>query len=264
MLALVFLFVFTTPVFAHNRGLVLGEQTQTSVPALAAGPGFLLPDSPLWFLDDWRDQLKLFLTVNAQERANLEVRVAAERLAELKILLAQNSPRGIDIALANLVSHIDAARDILQGEKARGRDVAGLAHDLNGAIDQEQEFLDTLLEITRPQERFLVRNAQIQVAQDELEIENELGEDERENETLRELAEGTREEIQEASAAARRAQQLSRQLGERADQTQREQLRNQSRNLERILEQQRSSLETANQEADRLQEHLQPAPEEHD
>ncbi len=257
LLSLVFLFLFTTPALAHDRGLVLGEQTKNPVPPMAAGPGFLLPDSPFWGLDVLRDQIKLFLTVNARERAMLETRVAGERLAELKVLLAQVNPRGIDLALNNLVNHIDSAREILQTEKAQGKDVSSLAHDLNQAIDQEQELLDSLVKISRPQDKFLLRNAQVQITEDEIEVEDELGQAEKENETLKELTEGTRDEIEEASEAARRAQELSRALQEKAREAKREQLKIQSMSLEKTLEQQTESLETANREANKLQNNLQ-------
>ncbi len=242
ILSLVFLFLFTTPALAHNRGLVLGEQTKNPLPPLSTGPGFLLPDSPFWGLDVLHDQLTSFLTVKASEKAILETRLAGERLAELKILLTQTEPRGVDLALSNLVGHIASARGILQNEKAQGKDVSNLAHDLNQAIDQEQEFLDALVAVSRPQEQFLLRHAQVQITEDEILVENELGTAERENETLRELTEGTKDEIREASQATRRAQELNRQLGEKTSPT-----------LEKILGAQTESLGTANQEVSKLQ-----------
>ncbi len=248
-MSLVFLFLFTTPALAHNRGLVLGAKTQNPVPPLSAGPGILLPDSPFWELDVLRDQLKLFLTVKPQERAMLEMRLVGERLAELKILLAQTNPQRVDKALDNLVGHVASARGILQSEKAKGEDVSLLAHDLNQALNQEQEFLDALAATSRPREQFLLRHAQVQVTEDEILVENELGLKEKEDETLKELTEGTRDEINEASQATRRAQELNRQLGEKTSPT-----------LEKILGVQAESLDKASEEVNKLEDNLHPEP----
>lgn len=251
ILSLVFLFLFTTPALAHNRGLVLGDQTKNPVPPLSAGPGLLLPNSPFWGLDVGRDELRLFLTVNANDKVMLATRLAGERLAELKVLLTQPNPRGIDIALEKLASHVAFAREILQSEKAKGKDVSLLAHDLNEALNEEQDFLDNLVTVSGPGEQFLLRRAQVLLTKDEILVENELAAKERENETLKELLEGTQDELGEASQATRRAQELNRQLGEKTSPT-----------LEKILGVQTESWETANDEVNKLLDDLYEKPDE--
>lgn len=215
LLGLVFLLLVSRPVSAHNRGLVLGEKTFLPSVPLAAGPGFLLPDSPFYFLDNFLDELKVFFTFTPVARANLRLRLAAEKLAELQILLARQSPPGLEVALSRLTANLEETGKILKKEAGKGKDVSGLAHDLNEGIDQQQEFLESLAELASPQERFLFKNAQARIAQAELEVEEKLGKEEFESELIEELTEGVKEETEEASVAAKRAAELNRELQEK-------------------------------------------------
>ena len=214
------LFLIPSSVSAFNRGLVMGEATTSSQPVpLAAGSGTLLPDSPFYFLDLWRDRLRMLLTVNSEDRARLGMKIAAERLAELQLMLQRNNPRGVSLALENLTNHIDESRRILQSQQARGKEVGALAHDLNEAIDQDQEFLAKMEKHGPGESKFLIKAAQTKIAEAEVEIENELPQEEREDETLEELDQGIEEEIEEASASTQRIERMTREIDQRINKT---------------------------------------------
>lgn len=198
---------------AYNRGLVLDEATSSNQPiASTAGPGHLLPDNPLYFVDLWRDNLRFFLTAKPEERAKLNMEIAGERLAELKIMLDRQSPKGISLALENLTARIEDAKNILRKERSKGKDVAALAHDLNEGIEQDQEFLAKLEKRTQNQDKFLVRAAQTKIAQAEIEVENELPADEQEKEQIKELSQGITESLDDASDSVLGASSLARKL----------------------------------------------------
>lgn len=222
ILGALFLLASSSSALAFNRGLVLDEATSSNQPvASSAGPGHLLPDSPFYFVDLWRDNLRFFLTVKPEERAKLNMQVAAERLAELKIMLDRQNPRGINIALENLTSRIEDAKNILRRERSKGKDVAALAHDLNEGIEQDQEFLNKIEARAQNETRLLVRAAQTKIALAEVEIENELPADEQNKEQIKELSQGITESLDDASDSVLGASNLARKLEKKSQNSQR-------------------------------------------
>lgn len=221
ILILVFIFLaFVPQVFArHSR--VLGDSTEPQIPDLpiSEGPGLFLPNSPFYFLDLWRDNLNLLLaSFTPETKAKLHLKIAAERIVEVKMMLeAKNvSAPGLDTALANITQNIEGARVIVKTEGNRGKPVAKLASELNQTLDNQQEALRIIAKAGDERIRLKVRAAQEAVKDDEIEIEDELLEDELEIEIERELKQEVEDEVEEASESARRVEFLTQRLNEEA------------------------------------------------
>lgn len=147
-IVLIFEFViFSGSAWAYERGLVKGESDVVVIEnfKLSEGPGFLLPSSPLYFLDLFVNKMKVKLASSPSEEVRKRGAVAAERLAELKIALEANNPRGIDMALANLTEHLDGIKTVFVKEKAAGRDVSKLAEEMAAKLKSDEEALQVLM-----------------------------------------------------------------------------------------------------------------------
>lgn len=148
---LIFEFViFSGSAWAYERGLVKGEKDVVAVEnfKLSEGPGFFLPSSPLYFIDLFVNKIKVKLASNPSEEVRRRGAVAAERLAELKIALEANNPRGIDVALANLTEHLDGIKSVFVKEKAGGRDVSKLAEEMAAKLRSDEEAMQALMAVS--------------------------------------------------------------------------------------------------------------------
>jgi hypothetical protein len=141
------LFISSERVLAYERGVVKGESNVVVVEnfKLSSGPGFFLPSSPLYFLDLFVNEMKVKLASSPSEEVRRRGAVAAERLAELKIALEANNPKGIDTALSNLTEHLDGIRSVFVKEKAAGRDVSKLAEETLAKLTSDGEALQALM-----------------------------------------------------------------------------------------------------------------------
>lgn len=140
--------LFYSPItLAYERGLVKGDSDVVAVSNfnLTEGPGFFLPSSPLYFLDLFVNKLKVKLATSPSQEVQRRGAVAAERLAELKIALEANNPRGIDVALSNLTEHLDGIKSVFVKEKASGRDISKLSSETIAKLEADREALQALM-----------------------------------------------------------------------------------------------------------------------
>src|SRR3989344_1858602 len=102
-------------------------QNQTALPS--AG---LTPESPFYFLDKLGETLREFFTFNPEGKARLQITFAAERVAEIKVILETKGieARGLDVAQARLQEHLGNAAEIVIKQKGEGKDVSKLAKEL--------------------------------------------------------------------------------------------------------------------------------------
>jgi hypothetical protein len=136
-ISLLLLVVLVSPVFAFHEREVLGDSTTASdinFPPITAGPGFILPDSPLYPLDLLSQKIKLALVFSADNRAAVHNQIAGERMAELRVMVSRNNQVGIDTALMQLQQETTAAAADLKDAAAQGKDVAQLARTINDTI----------------------------------------------------------------------------------------------------------------------------------
>lgn len=209
-LALVLLIILLpTSVSAHHREQVLGEATPSSelvFPPVTSGPGFILPDSPLFFLDKTFQQVKLLLAFSAEAKARVRVQIAGERLAELRVMLVRESQVGINTAISELTRETDLAASSLTDAGAQGKDVKLLAKEINETIKFQRKVLNIVASQTRGVLKLQLKAARQALKEAKVEVEDELPEDELEKEIEENLADEIEDEVEEASESAERVQ----------------------------------------------------------
>lgn len=131
---------------AYHQTEVLGasDTKNLSFPPTAEGPGFVLPDSPLFFLDLLKQQTRLVLAFTPEQKAKVHASVAGERLAELQFMLAKDNAEGIRIALFGVSDNFKKSAENLTKAKLSGRNISLLAKSLNDSIREKREKLAVL------------------------------------------------------------------------------------------------------------------------
>ena len=133
-------------VSANHQEDVLGVEAMPvlSIPPTAEGPGFLLPDSPIFFLDQLKQEVRLLLAFTPEQKAKVHNAVAGERLAELQLMLAKNNVPGVRIALQGISDNLKAASLDLDDAKLTGKSIKLLAKEINDSIKEKQKSLSVL------------------------------------------------------------------------------------------------------------------------
>lgn len=118
--------------------LAFAQSGQTTLPS--AG---LTPDSFFYFLDQWGEDVQQFFTFNQEAKAKLQIEFAGERIAEIKAIVENKGPdaKGIDIAKGLLLANVAHAAEIVDQEKASGKDVSALAKDIGDQFDAREKLL---------------------------------------------------------------------------------------------------------------------------
>ena len=119
-------------------GFVPTAQGQTGLPS--AG---LTPESNFYFLDKIGEGLREFFTFNPEGKARLQITFAAERIAEIRIILETKGieAKGLEVAQSRLQTHIANAAAIVEEQKASGEDVSDLAKELNDELETPKSVL---------------------------------------------------------------------------------------------------------------------------
>ncbi len=144
LLSLLSLFATFSPAYAAHQG-VLGLTTDhLSIPPTVEGPGFLLPDSPIYFLDNFKQQVRLFFAFTPLMKARVYTSIAGERLAELRFELAKNNAQAAEIALTGVRENTKQAALHLDEARLMGNNVENDAEVLNRQIKERVLSLDTL------------------------------------------------------------------------------------------------------------------------
>jgi len=125
---------------------VLGVESTPvlSIPPTAEGPGLILPNSPLFFLDQLKQKVRLLLAFTPEQKAKIHNAVAGERLAELQLMLAKNNVAGVRIALQGVSDNLKDASEDLANAKLTGRNISLLAKEINDSIKEKQKSLSVL------------------------------------------------------------------------------------------------------------------------
>ncbi len=154
-----------------HREAVLGSSTdlsQINFPPVTAGPGLILPDSPFYFLDEFKQGVKLTLSMGPRTRSITHLDIAGERLAELRVMIQRGNMQGISIALMGISSETQKAVDDMADANAQGKDVEKLAKDITAHIKITREILknvsdqaDKDLSLSLEASRENLRNAKI-------------------------------------------------------------------------------------------------------
>lgn len=181
---------------------MLGESTVASeleTPAVTAGPGYILPDSPLYFVDKIFQTVRIAAAFTPDRKAKIRSEIAGERLAELRIMLAKNNSQGISTAISQLTKETDLTAQDLGDAASRGKDVKILAKGINETIKIHRAFLGTLASQSQGAMKLQFQAAREALQEAKVEVEDELSEDELEHEINEALEEEVKDEMEDAS-----------------------------------------------------------------
>ena len=194
---------------AHHKEEVLGEATPSAelvFPPVTSGTGFILPDSPFFFLDKTFQQVKLILAFSPQQKARVRAQIAGERMAELRLMLVRENQTAINTVLSELAKETDLAAASLSEAAASGQDVKLLAKELNETIKLQRKILNILASQTRGVLKFQLKAARQALKESKVEVEDELTQEDLENEIEEDLADEIENEVEEASESAKKVE----------------------------------------------------------
>lgn len=206
-IALLSIGVFVTPVLAapHSQA-VLGATVDTknvNFPPVTSGPGFILPDSPLYILDSLKQTIKVSLSGSSLNRAVAHSEISGERMAELRIMVSRGNPEGITRALNGLTYETRVAAQNLADAAAQGNDVVKTAKNINSVIKLNRA---TLLSVEKQLTGGLAAQftaARESMMESKLVAENTLPKEDLINEAKDDLAEVIDSSANNAAASAR-------------------------------------------------------------
>ncbi|HET9946498.1 MAG TPA: DUF5667 domain-containing protein [Patescibacteria group bacterium] len=138
LFSLCFSALFSSISYAKTIQGVLGD-ANTVIPPTIEGAGYLLPDSPLYFLDEFKQQVRLFFAFTPLGKTMVYSSIAGERLAEARLELQKGNTALFISSLADSGKNTLLAADMLGFSKVGTQDEA---KDLNETIFQHQELLD--------------------------------------------------------------------------------------------------------------------------
>lgn len=191
---------------ATHREDVLGDSTSASrlsLPSSAEGPGLILPDSPLFFLDSLKQNIRLFFAFSPSQKAKVHAAIAGERLAELQFMLAKNDSKGIRTALLGVSDNLKKAALDLSNAKLEGQDVKQLARTTNDSIKDKQEKLSLLEDKAKGELKAQVKTVKEALKAAKVEVEDNLPEDELENEIKDDIEDEIEDHTKVASDSAK-------------------------------------------------------------
>lgn len=227
-------------VFAHHRERVLGVSTQSSdllfPEEVTAGPGAILPDSPFYVLDTFWQQVKLLIARNPEDKAKVRAQIAGERLAELRIMLSQNDPAGIDKALAQLTKETEEAANELSNASASGKEVGEAAKQLNEAIKIQRSILGRLSDQSTGALRLKFKATREVLKASKIEVEDELPEDLLEDEIENELEDEIEEDAQDAQDLAESLEEQIEELQKQASESAKKQEKKRAEAIKKAIE----------------------------
>ncbi|MEK7186627.1 MAG: DUF5667 domain-containing protein [Patescibacteria group bacterium] len=189
------LLTFVLVVSAFPASVLAGPQ----IPPTAEGPGFILPDSPLFFLDEVKQNIRIFLAIRPQDKAEVFNSIAGERIAELRYMLARNNQKGIEISLKGISQNTQGAADSLAEAQFRGNNVEKLAEDINTDIKRRQEGLDVLLASSTGELKTMVLGTQTSVYDSKAKVVNGLSQGKKEIEMKEDKGKQAEEKIKNSS-----------------------------------------------------------------
>lgn len=258
--AVVLLLVSASPVSAHHKGRVLAETTTSediNFPPVTSGPGFILPDSPLFLIDQVFQSVRLTIAFDKEAKARVRAQIAGERLAELRVMLARNNPSGIDFALSQINEQTSAAASALTDASAQGKDVSILAKELNESIKLQRNVLGDLSDQTNGDLRLKIKATREGLRDAKIEVEDELPEDELDHEIEEALEDEVEAEVEEAEELSLKVEKLLVKLEDEASRSAKKTLKRREEVIRRAIEAQNEILQKIEEDARASEERKQ-------
>lgn len=241
-----------SPSLAHHKGRVLGASTPSSevnFPPVTNGPGFILPDSPFYFLDKIKQDVRLLVAFTPEGKAKIHQNIAGERMAELRIMFARNNQNGINKTLLELRNEVTASAKELTNAELGGRNVGEAAKEINESIKTQRDVLSALEKQTNGTLQTQVGMAKMSIRQAKIEVEDALPADLID----KEIEESIQHELDDKIDSAKdNTDDISRLLGELNTQAS-DAAKNSLKNREEAL---KKAIEANNEELKQKQESL--------
>lgn len=236
-LLIIILFLLPVEASAHHRQRVLGVSTSSnlSIAPTIEGPGFILPDSPLFFLDQIKQNLRVLLAFSSYDKAKVYKDIAGERLAELRFMLLKNNQDGIDTALWGSATGLKNAGRELSNARMFGKNVSDLAQAINDDIKIKQQTLDKLEEDAHGEMKAKVKAAQETIFEAKVEVEDALSQDFIESEIQYDLARKVKRYVDEADYSAASLEYDLAELERQASDAAKNSLKNREEVLEKVI-----------------------------
>lgn len=213
----VFLFTGIVPVLAHHRAQVLGVATPSSeivVAPITSGPGYILPDSPLYFLDHLKQSVRLLFAFGPAEKARVHADIAGERMAELRIMLARNNNSAAATVLTLLANEMAASAKMLTEAAASGAQVSSLAGQINSSLKEDQLWFSNIESQSNGLLKLQLQTARRALTEAKLEVDDQLSGDELVKETQEELQNEVKEKEQTVKDANQNLKNAQKALSE--------------------------------------------------
>lgn len=123
-------------------------------------PG-ITPDSFFYFLDKFGEKIELVFSFGTEAKIKTHAKHALERVAEVKALLEEKGvdAPGIDIALARLEENAKKIEEMLQKQKAKGKEVEGLAQTIVEEFHKQRKAVKQVF--NEAQDEFLKQKAEL-------------------------------------------------------------------------------------------------------
>lgn len=247
-LVLLLLIFSQKPALAYRHQIlndVLGVSTSSALPAIdptAEGPGLILPDSPFFFLDQWKQDVRLFLAFSPEAKAQVYTQIAGERLAELRFMLAKNNIQAATFDLQAISDNLkQAATNVSQAQFA-GKDVTLLAKQVNDNIKAKQQTLDSLETASTGTLRLEAKQTQQSLFESKVEVEDSLPEDQLQNEVKDDLARRIAERVDDASDSAKLLRSDLNELEKQASEAAKSSLDHRQEALKKAIEKKNEAL----------------------
>lgn len=193
------------------------EASSLTFPQISSGPGLITPDSPFYFLDKAYQNFRLSL-LGSQDRAVLRSNIAGERMAELRLMMAEDNERGIRSALNELANEQEKAVSDLSLAKGEGDNIEESATLVNQTIKEQRKALKELIDQARGELKLRLETARLSLKESKTELEDDLPDEILTQEIEEDLAEIILEETGSASDSAKRLEHAIMRLDELASQ----------------------------------------------
>ncbi len=245
VLILIFLLASSKAVLAFHQRQVLGDSTSSSeisIPPTVEGPGLILPDSPLFFLDQVKQNVRLLLAFTPEAKAKVHKDIAGERMAELRFMLAKNNQQAVRTALLGVSDNLKKATEDVSAAKLTGRNVSIIAKSINDDIKAKREVLDILQRQGGGELKSQAKSVDEALKTAKVEVEDALPEAELENEIRDDLERNASLEVREASESAREIKRDLEELDKQANEAAGKALKRREEAVKKAIEERNEAL----------------------
>ncbi len=245
IIVLLFFFVNASSCLAISRRAVLASETEAAnIPPTVEGPGFVMPDSPFYFLDQIKQSVRIMFALNQESRARIYANIAGERMAELRFMLLNQNENAAKVALNGVSESFKSAQEQLALARTLGKDVSKTAKEINDSIKEKQQVLDELRTKRQGELGMQVEAATESLTETKIRIGEYLSPQDLTNEIKYDTNRELELRLSEASGSAQALKEALKDLKLQRQEAAEEQLRNREEALNRAIDEQGEAIRT--------------------